>query len=158
MIGTAGTTAKAARLVHDFGFDRAFVHDQAGPGAALQRAFPSGIDVVVDRIGGPWLEAALDAVADHGGVVLAGIASEYDGRPTHQFGSLYMVVRKRLLMRGFVVLDHLNRMPEFRAEVRPMAVGGQLNTQQSWVSRGIESFPDAISTFLSRGSKANGRQ
>ncbi|GAA2618978.1 zinc-binding dehydrogenase [Actinomadura fulvescens] len=61
VIGSAGGSDKAARLVDDFGLDIGLDRCESPIGAQLAEVAPGGIDVYLDNVGGDHLEAAIAA-------------------------------------------------------------------------------------------------
>ncbi len=76
------------------------------------------IDVYFDNVGGPQLERAITMLRRGGRIALCGAVSQYNAvEPAPGPRNLGLMVGKRGLMRGFIVGDHADRDPEFRAEV-----------------------------------------
>jgi len=137
-IGIAGGEAKCALLTTKLGFDAAVDHKAGNLVRALRAAAPDGIDVYFDNVGGQVLEACLFNMKDHGRIACCGAASQYDGP-----GAAYaprgvpgLIVTKRLVLRGFVVMD-------FEAENERA-----LTDLRSWVeSRKLKVYEDIIDGF-----------
>ena len=120
VIGSAGSAEKVRLLTTELGFDAAFNYKDGDVYAQLKRAAPDGIDVYFDNVGGDHLEAAFSSLRDHGRVAACGQISRYnaDG-PVPGPRNMFLIVTKRLTIRGFIVFDWMKRMPEFLAEVAP---------------------------------------
>jgi NADPH-dependent curcumin reductase CurA len=156
VIGSAGTEAKARQLREVFGFDAAFDHRDGDVGGRLQQAAPDGIDVVFDNVGGAQLDAALEQLRVGARLALCGMASQYDGREPYGVRNLYELVTRRATASGFLVTDHLHRMPEFRAEMQGWLRSGRIVHRQS-VLAGIERVPDALLGLLRSGTSITGK-
>jgi NADPH-dependent curcumin reductase CurA len=50
-------------------------------------------------------------------------------------------------LQGFIVLDHLDRAPEFLAEVAPLVHGAQLQSLETVID-GFEELPTAINMLF----------
>ena len=55
-------------------------------------------------------------------------------------GNLRLAVRKRLTLKGFIVSDHLDRLPQFHADMGAWITAGQLRWHETIVE-GLENAP-----------------
>jgi NADPH-dependent curcumin reductase CurA len=156
VIGSAGSPAKVRHLLDELGFDAAFDPHDGDPRGHLARAAPDGIDVVFDNVGGVQLEAAIDHLRVGSRLALCGMASQYDGRRPHGVSNLYELVTKRATARGFLVSDHYDRMPAFRAEVGSWVRDGKIVHRET-VLDGIERVPAALLDLLRSGTPTIGK-
>ena len=148
VIGSAGAPEKVAYVRDELGFDAAFSH-RDDVAAALADAAPDGIDVYFDNVGGPQLEAAIGALNRGGRIALCGSVSQYNAtEPAPGPRNLSLLVGKRARLRGFIVGDHAEREPEFRAEVGELLASGRLRTPETVVEGGIEAAPRAFVEML----------
>jgi NADPH-dependent curcumin reductase CurA len=144
VIGSAGSARKVQVLLDEFGFDAAFNYKDGDIQSRLTAAAPDGIDVYFDNVGGDHLEAALAALKNHGRIVACGAISRYnDETPTPGPRNLFLVIGKRLTIRGFLVLDWADRMPEFITEVSRYLAEGKLLAKETVVD-GLEQAPQAF--------------
>lgn len=156
VIGSAGSAAKVAYLRDELHFDAAFDYHDGDVREQLAKAAPDGVDVVFDNVGGEQLEAAIAHLRDGARVVLCGMVSQYDGAEPYGVRTLYELVTRRATVHGFLVTDHLRRMPEFRAEMAAWLRDGDLTFTQSAVD-GIERVPEALLGLLRGGSSVTGK-
>jgi NADPH-dependent curcumin reductase CurA len=70
--------------------------------------------------------------------------------------NLYELVTKRATAYGFLVTDHLHRMPAFRAEMGQWLRTGRVVHHRS-VLDGIERMPDALLGLLRSGTATTGK-
>jgi NADPH-dependent curcumin reductase CurA len=148
VIGSAGAPEKVAYVRDELGFDAAFSY-RGDVRAALREAAPEGIDVYFDNVGGPQLEAAIGALNRGGRIALCGAVSQYNAtEPAPGPRNLGLLVGKRGRMRGFIVADHYDRLPEFRAEVGELIAGGRLKMPETIVEGGVEAAPRAFVDML----------
>jgi NADPH-dependent curcumin reductase CurA len=148
VVGSAGSGQKVKVLVGEFGFDAAFNYKNGDLTGQLETAAPDGIDVYFDNVGGDHLEAALSAMRTHGRIIACGAISKYnDAAPTPGPSNLSLVVGKRLTMRGFIVSDSLDRLPEFIKEVSGYLTAGTLRAKET-VVEGLERAPEAFLDLL----------
>ena len=66
--------------------------------------------------------------------------------------NLGLLVGKRARLRGFIILDHADREPDFRAEVEALIADGRLKLAETVVDGGIEAAPAAFTAMLRRAS------
>jgi NADPH-dependent curcumin reductase CurA len=148
VIGSAGSPEKVKLLVDELGFDAAFNYKDGNLVAQLKTAAPDGIDVYFDNVGGEHLEAAISAMRPHGRIIACGAISSYnDETPAPGPRNLSLMIGKRLTMKGFIVIDSFDRMPEFVKEVSGYLAAGKLHTKETVVS-GIERAPQAFLDLL----------
>jgi NADPH-dependent curcumin reductase CurA len=148
VIGSAGAPEKVAYVRDELGFDAAFSH-RDDVRAALSEAAPDGVDVYFDNVGGPQLEAAIAALNRGGRIALCGSVSQYNAtEPAPGPRNMALLVGKRARLRGFIVGDHAEREPEFRAEVGELIASGRLKMAETVVEGGIEAAPQAFVDML----------
>ena len=127
VIGSAGSPAKVTFLREECHFDVAFDYKTASNLESLQEAAPDGIDVYFDNVGGEALEAALATLKVRGRIAACGAISLYNlEKPQPGPSNLFLVVVKRLTMRGFIVSDWLEQHGEFQREVEQLVLDGKL--------------------------------
>ncbi len=148
VIGSAGSPEKVAHLKEDLGFDAAFdYHD--GVKEQLKAAAPDGIDVYFDNVGGDHLEAAIAVFNNHGRAALCGSISTYnDTTPAPGPNNMFQIVGKRLTLRGYIILDHGDRHPDFVREVGPLVASGELKYRETIVDGGVAAAPQAFIDLL----------
>ena len=66
VIGSVGDDKKLDYIIKELGFDGGFNYKKEKPAVGLKRCAPDGIDVYYENVGGEHLEAALDAMNNHG--------------------------------------------------------------------------------------------
>jgi NADPH-dependent curcumin reductase CurA len=144
VIGSAGSDAKVRFLGEECGFDVAFNYKAAPNHEHLSREVPDGIDVYFDNVGGEAFEAALSALRVGGRIIACGSISMYNQeKPQPGPSNLFLVVVKRLTMKGFIVMDWLNRRSDFEREVGSLFAAGKLKGKET-VVEGIDKAVDAF--------------
>jgi NADPH-dependent curcumin reductase CurA len=145
VIGSAGSPAKVHWLQEVAGIDAALNYKEVTSlTAELGRHCPQGIDVYFENVGGAHLEAALEHMNVRGRIVLCGMISQYnDTAPSPGPHNLRLAVRKRLTLKGFIVSDHLDRLPQFYADMGSWMAAGKLKWQETVID-GIENAPRAF--------------
>lgn len=151
VVGSAGSEEKVAYL-REIGFDAAFNYKTAPVGEQLKQAAPEGIDVYFDNVGGDHLEAAISSLKLHGRVAICGAIAQYnDTEPAPAPRNLALAIGKRLTLRGFLVMDHSDRMGDMVTEVGGWLREGKLSFTETVVD-GLESAPGAFLSMLRGGN------
>lgn len=150
VVGTAGGPDKARWLVDDLGFDAAF--DYRAAAGRLDRAIaeqcPQGVDIYFENVGGAMLEAALANMRPFGRIPLCGMIALYnDEQPQPGPRNLTLCVARRLTLAGFIISDHLDRLPAFTRDVSGWMAEGKLKSRETIV-QGIEQAPAAFIGLL----------
>ncbi len=146
VVGSAGSAEKVSWLF-DLGFDEVFNYRERRVREALVDAAPGGLDIYFDNVGGDHLEAAIGAMRNHGRIVACGSMSRYSDAEPDAPRNLFMLVTKRLRMEGFVISDHLDRLPEYLAKAQEWVRDGRLRYRET-VIEGIENAPGAFLGLL----------
>ncbi|MEU8000469.1 NADP-dependent oxidoreductase [Catellatospora sp. NPDC049111] len=149
VIGSAGSAAKVAHLTGDLGFDAAFNYRDGDVSQLLKQAAPDGIDVYFDNVGGDHLTAAIARAKVFARFALCGAISAYN-EPVPGPDNMTLMIGKRLTMRGFIVSDHNDRMPDLIREVGAWYAAGEIKAEET-VVEGLENAPEAF-TGLLRGA------
>ncbi|MDP5185372.1 NADP-dependent oxidoreductase [Blastococcus sp. BMG 814] len=145
VVGSAGTPEKVRWLTEEVGFTRAFDYHDGPVAELLAGAAPEGIDVFFDNVGGEHLEAAIGAFNEFGRGALCGAISGYNAtEPAPGPRNMFMMVTKKLSLRGFIVGDHADLRDEFTTKVTRMVTSGDLVVRET-VREGLEN---AVDTFL----------
>lgn len=153
VVGSAGSDDKCKWLEDVAGIDKAINYKTCGDlDAAVRDAFPKGIDVYFENVGGAHLQAAINYMNPHGRAALCGMIEQYnDKEPRPGPNNLIQIVGKSLKLEGFIVSNHLDIIPDFYAEMAKLIGSGKMKTEQT-VEEGIENAPKA---FLNLFSGAN---
>jgi len=148
VIGTAGSDDKCRYLTQELGFDGAINYKKEPLAERLREECPRGIDVYFDNVGGATLDAVLDQINDFGRIVACGMISAYNA-PDAPFTSRHMVniVVRRVLMQGFVCLDHPEYAPGAYEDLIRWHLAGQLKYRLD-VVEGLENAVTAINKLF----------
>jgi hypothetical protein len=147
VIGSAGSDAKVAQLVNDFGFDAAFNYKTAPIADSLAELVPEGIDVFFDNVGGESLEAAIGALNIHARIVLSGMVSQYNGQPVVGPRNIWNLAVTRSKLVTFMVTEEMDLQPQFFQEAAGWLATGALRHQETIVD-GFENTLDAYSAMM----------
>ncbi len=145
VVGSAGTDEKCDWLLKEAHVDKAINYKTCGPlEPAVRKAFPQGIDVYFDNVGGGHLNAALANMRMHGRISVCGMIEQYNAtEPPPGPSNIIMVIPMRLTIKGFIVSDHGNLMPDFIRDMGSWAKAGKLKWKETIVD-GIENAPKAF--------------
>lgn len=145
VVGSAGSSGKVAWLMEEAGLDAAFNYKEADDLAAVVgKHCPNGIDIYFENVGGDHLEVALQHMNPFGRIVVCGMISQYNAsEPPPGPRNLAMLMIKRLLLQGFLVSDHSDRLPQFYADMSQWLAEGRIKWKETIVE-GIENAPRAF--------------
>ena len=145
VVGSAGSAAKVQWLQDVAGIDAAVNYNEVDSlTTALGKHCPHGVDVYFENVGGAHLEAALEHMNIRGRIALCGMISQYnESTPSSGPRNLRLAVRKRLTLTGFIVSDHVNRQPQFYADMGVWIADGKIKWEETIVD-GIENAPKAF--------------
>jgi NADPH-dependent curcumin reductase CurA len=149
VVGIAGGKDKCNWLTSELGFDAAVDYKDGAVFKALRAAAPNGIDVYFDNVGGDILEACLAQMNNRGRIACCGAISQYDGVPSGHGprGVPGLIVVKRLIMQGFIVMDFMDRRDEALKDLQSWVAAGKLKVQED-VINGLENTPRALIGLL----------
>lgn len=145
VVGSAGSDDKCQWLKDVARCDAVINYKTCGDlTAAVRKAFPEGIDVYFENVGGEHLDAALANMRLHGRIPVCGMISQYnDTTPPPGPRNIIMTVPLRLTIKGFIVSDHANLMPNFVADMGKWAKDGKMKWHETIVD-GVDKAPDAF--------------
>ena len=149
VVGIAGGKDKCHWLTSELGFDAAVDYKDGALFKALRAAAPKGIDVYFDNVGGDILEACLALMNNRGRIACCGAISQYDGVPSAHGprGVPGLIVVKRLVMQGFIVMDYMDQRDQALKELQSWVASGQLKVQEDVID-GLENTPKALIGLL----------
>jgi NADPH-dependent curcumin reductase CurA len=145
VVGSAGSDTKVAWLKDELGLDEAFNYNKTDNLAkTLYQLAPQGIDIYFENVGGDHLEAALTNMNVHGRIPVCGMIALYNAtEPSPAPRNLFLIVSKRLLIKGFLVGDYRVRSDKFYADMHQWLASGQIKLQET-VVEGLENAPAAF--------------
>jgi NADPH-dependent curcumin reductase CurA len=148
--GIAGGADKCRYLVDELGFDAAVDYKAEGWKQVLKEATPDGIHVNFENVGGEIMASVLSRMVIGGRVALCGLISGYnsDGRPGDNFG---VIVMKRLIVRGFLVLDYTKTKEAVHA-LAGWIREGKLKAEETVVD-GLENAPAVLNRLFDGSHK-----
>ncbi|MCX6511814.1 MAG: NADP-dependent oxidoreductase [Actinobacteria bacterium] len=149
VIGIAGGPEKCALLTEQVGFDAAIDYRAGSVAQQIRELAPKGIDAYFDNVGGEILEACL---ANLKMIALCGAISTYNATQAPLGPSNYaMLIVKRAIMQGFLVLDYAPRFGEAQGALLELLLAGKLWHAEHLVS-GLEAAPEALNLLFTGGN------
>ncbi|TAL01013.1 MAG: NADP-dependent oxidoreductase [Rhodospirillaceae bacterium] len=144
VVAIAGGPIKCAWLRDVAGVDATIDYKAGDLPAQLAESCPTHVNLFFDNVGGEILQAAVDAMALHGRIVLCGQISSYDtGKPAPGPRDMMRLVYGRILMQGFVVGDFAARYDEAYAALRQWIKRGDLICRTD-LREGFDRLPEAF--------------
>jgi hypothetical protein len=146
-VGIAGSKDKCEYVVNELGFDACVNYKTDALVPALSAACPKGIDVYFENVGGEITEAVVQLLNPFSRIPLCGLISMYNATSPAPGPSWRYLLTNRVLVKGFIVSDHLDRMPAFLADVSKWVREGKLKFREDIVD-GLENAPTAFIGLL----------
>lgn len=147
VIGIAGGAEKCAQAVVHYGFDACIDHRGANLAWRLSEVAPNGINIVFENTGGAPLNAAFGNMADHGRIMLCGLAAHYNSGLSYDFANFGELLYRHITLRGFATAQHPKLMEQGLAYLLAMKAAGSLDYSES-ITDGIENAPAAYLEML----------
>jgi NADPH-dependent curcumin reductase CurA len=145
VIGIAGGPEKCEWLRDEARLDEVIDYKNENLMDRLGELCPDGIDVAFDNVGGEQLDAILFHIANHARISLCGAISGYnDAEPQPRLRYVGNLIKRRVRMQGFIILDYLGRAGEAMADLTQWASAGEIAHRVD-VQEGIANVPK---TFL----------
>jgi NADPH-dependent curcumin reductase CurA len=146
-VGVAGGEAKCRFVVEELGFDACIDHHAPDFAARLEAACPKGVDIYFENVGGAIQQAVWPLLNPFARVPVCGVIAQYNATAPSPGPDIATILRKRLLVRGFIVWDFASREADFLRDVAAWIRSGQLKFREDVVS-GLEKAPEAFLGLL----------
>jgi NADPH-dependent curcumin reductase len=153
VIGLAGGPDKCSYVKNELGFDACIDYKAGNIAANLKAACPKGIDVYFENVGGEILDAVLLQMNPFGRIPVCGLISAYNATSMPEGPkNLRAVLTQRLTMRGLIVFDWANRIPEAIAQLGAWHAEGKLKIREDVRSGGIDAYPGLLNDLYTGGN------
>ena len=146
-VGVAGSQDKCDYVVRELGFDACVNYKKGDLLAALRDACPGGVDVYFENVGGDVLRAVMQLLNMNARIPLCGLISEYNATDPVPGPNLRPLLFNRALVKGFIVSDHMARLPDFLKDCGAWVREGRLKYREDIVV-GLEHAPEAFIGLL----------
>jgi NADPH-dependent curcumin reductase len=152
VVGIAGGPEKCEFAVKSLGFDACLDHREPNLRERLAEAAPKGIDVYFENVGGAVLAAVLPLLNVNARVPVCGLIAWYNLAKLPEGVDrapliLTTVLRRRLKVQGFIIFDHVKRMPAFYQEMSGWLREGKI-TYREQILEGLEQAPQGLMGML----------
>jgi NADPH-dependent curcumin reductase CurA len=151
-VGIAGGRDKCAYVRDTLGFDDCLDHREPGLAQRLAAACPKGIDVYFENVGGEVLAAVVPLLNRGARIPLCGLIGWYNLEKlpsgvdrTPQL--LFMVLRQRVKIQGFIIFDHYQRLRAFQQDMSGWVREGRVKYREQ-VIEGLENAPRGLTGLL----------
>ena len=152
-VGLAGGPDKCAYLTDELGFDAAVDYKAGDLAANLRAACPDGIDVNFENVGGDILDTILMQMNVFGRIAVCGLISGYTATELPPGPKNFRaVLTQRLRIRGLIVFDWNDRIPEAIEQLGNWHAEGKLKIREDVRDGGIDAFPDVVNLLYSGGN------
>ena len=146
-IGIAGGAEKCRFVAAELGFDACIDHRAGDFAQQLAAACPKGIDVYFENVGGAVQQTVWPLLNDFARVPVCGLIAQYSATSPVPGPDMVSVLRKRLLLRGFIVWDFAAKQDAFLRDVGDWIRTGRIKYREDIVD-GLERAPAAFLGLL----------
>ena len=145
-VGIAGGQEKCDYVTRELKFDACIDYKSEDVGKRLKEVAPDGVDGYFENVGGEIMEAVLPRMNAFGRVALCGLIAGYDGRPIPIKNPAWFLI-SRLLMKGFIVTEHMDVWPAALKELGTHVATGRIKYRET-IATGLENAPQAFLGML----------
>jgi NADPH-dependent curcumin reductase CurA len=146
-VGIAGGREKCRFVADELGFDAAIDHRGSDFAKQLEAACPNGIDVYFENVGGAVQQTVWPLLNDFARIPVCGLIAQYNAKSPMPGPDMFSVLRKRLLLRGFIVWDFRTKEVDFLRDASEWVRTGRLKYREDIVE-GLEKAPAAFLGLL----------
>lgn len=155
VIGIAGSDEKCAWVKNQLGAHECINYKSPTFEADLKAATPDEVDVYFDNVGGHVLDAMLTRVKRHGTIAVCGAVSSYNSDEPMALKNWFELVSGRFTIRGFIMLDYMDKVPAILGELIGAVADGRIKLQdaETIVPARIEEQPEIWMRLFSGGNQ-----
>ncbi len=146
-VGIAGGADKCRFVADELGFDACVDHRAPDLAQRLAAACPDGVDVYFENVGGAVQQTVWPLLNDFARVPVCGLIAQYNATAAVPGPDMITVLRKRLLVRGFIVSDFATKQADFLRDVGEWVRTGRLKYREDIVD-GLENAPASFLGLL----------
>lgn len=155
VIGIAGGAAKCAWVKEQLGAHECIDYKSPTFEADLKAATPDEVDVYFDNVGGHVLDIMLTRMKKDGNVAVCGAVSQYNSDEPMTLRNWFEVVSMRINIRGFIMLDYMDKVPEILGKLIGAVAEGtiKLHDAETVVEADITQQPEIWMRLFSGGNQ-----
>lgn len=145
VIGIAGSDKKTELLKDVFGFDEAINYKTTdNMKIAISHRCPRGVDIYFDNVGGEISDAVIRNINFHARIPLCGQIALYNSIEFPIGPRIQpMLIRRSVLMKGFIVTDYKSQFPEAMHELSKWVKEGKMKYTET-IIQGFDRLPNAL--------------
>lgn len=145
VVGITGSDEKVHYLKQELGFDEAVNYRlDHNLRIELMKTCPNGIDMYFDNVGGDVSDAVFGHINDQARVAVCGQIALYNlARPEASSRILPSILLHRALVKGILIADYEERLPEARQELGRWLMEGHLKCTET-ITDGLENITGAF--------------
>lgn len=152
VVGVAGSQAKCDYVVSELGFDAGVNYKLESFANDLAAACPNGVDVYFESVGGKVLETVLPLLNVGARIPLCGTIASYNltelpAGPDKLPVLMRTLLTRRVMVRGFIIFDHYDRLGDFQRDMSQWLREGKLRYRED-VVEGLEQAPRAFQGLM----------
>ncbi len=146
-VGIAGGAEKCRFVIEELGFDACVDHRTPDFAKQIEAACPDGIDVYFENVGGAVQQTVWPLLNDFARIPVCGLIAQYNAVKPMPGPDMFSVLRKRLLLRGFIVWDFSAKQADFLRDASAWIRERRLKYREDIVE-GLENAPAAFLGLL----------
>lgn len=152
VIGVVGSDEKADWIVNELGFDGAINYKTDDLNAKLIELTPDGVDVFFENTGGPIQHHIFNRMNTHGRIVVCGMIADYTAAEPALGPNWINLIKKRVMIQGFAMPDHLGNVPALLEKLTPYVMQGKVKYRTHQLD-GLESAMSGLNMFFTGENK-----
>lgn len=126
VIGVVGSASKAKWITEELGFDGAINYKTDDVPAKLKELAPDGVDGYFENTGGPVTDAVYMSFNNHARMAVCGFIENYNKNESSGPKNYGMILMRRVMVQGFICLDHVAEMPEMLEFMQQQVSSGKI--------------------------------
>ena len=147
VVGIAGSDDKCNWLKEDLNVDKVINYKKENVLESLKEKCPNGIDIYFENVGGEILDSALTLMNNFGRIPVCGLISMYNDWENPGPKMFRNILMKRLIVKGFLVSDYLERYAESLDALGNWLAEGKIQYKVD-VVKGIENAPETVNKLF----------
>jgi len=149
LIGLEENEEKVSQTIL-FGYNQSYVNTSQNLDQLLTTAFPEGIDIYWDNVGGSTLDTVIEHMRPHGRIILCGTLSECGSSQENSFGitKFDRIIAKSLTIQGLFIAEFADRFPKAYKKLLHWYHEGKIKTKETTLE-GFQQVPKAFTSLLS---------